>query len=110
MSEANYASAGVSYELLDAAKKLAAAQALATTGLLPARGGTGVDASRGEPAFVFELGDRSLAFVLECLGTKSIIAQQYLEAGGRTGSRTSATTRSPRSSTTCAASARCRWW
>jgi phosphoribosylformylglycinamidine cyclo-ligase len=78
----NYASAGVSYELLDAAKKLAAAQALATTGLLPARGGAAVDASRGEPAFVFELGDRCLAFVLECLGTKSMIARQYLEAGG----------------------------
>ena len=82
MSESNYASAGVSYELLDAAKKLAAAQALATTGLLQARGGTGVDASRGEPAFVFELGDRSLAIVLECLGTKSVIARQYLQAGG----------------------------
>jgi phosphoribosylformylglycinamidine cyclo-ligase len=82
MSESNYASAGVSYELLDAAKKLAAAQALATTGLLQARGGAAVDASRGEPAFVFELGDRSLAFVLECLGTKSVIARQYTEAGG----------------------------
>jgi phosphoribosylformylglycinamidine cyclo-ligase len=82
MNESNYASAGVSYELLDAAKKLAAAQALATTGLLQARGGAGVDASRGEPAFVFELGDRSLAIVLECLGTKSVIARQYLQAGG----------------------------
>ncbi|HET7015960.1 MAG TPA: AIR synthase related protein [Streptosporangiaceae bacterium] len=82
MSDSNYASAGVSYELLDAAKKLAAAQALATSGLLRARGGSAVDASRGEPAFVFELGDRSLAFVLECLGTKSVIARQYLEAGG----------------------------
>src|SRR5712691_11485189 len=82
MSQGNYADAGVSYELLDAAKKLAADQALSTTGLLQARGGAAVDASRGEPAFVFELGDRSLAFVLECLGTKSVIARQYLEAGG----------------------------
>lgn len=82
MNERRYASAGVSYELLDAAKKLAAAQALGTTDLLRARGGTGIDASRGEPAFVFELGDRSLALVLECLGTKSVIARQYLEAGG----------------------------
>ncbi len=82
-SNSNYASAGVSYELLDPAKKLAAAQALATTGLLRARGGAAVDASRGEPAFVFELGDRSLAFVLECLGTKSVIARQYTEAGGQ---------------------------
>jgi phosphoribosylformylglycinamidine cyclo-ligase len=82
MSENRYSSAGVSYELLDAAKKLAAAQALATTGLLLRRGGSGIDASRGEPAFVFELGDRALALVLECLGTKSVIARQYLDAGG----------------------------
>ncbi len=82
MDEPRYASAGVSYELLDAAKKLAAAQALATSGLLHLRGGSGIDASRGEPAFVFELGDRSLALVLECLGTKSVIARHYLEAGG----------------------------
>ncbi len=82
MNEPRYASAGVSYELLDAAKKLAAAQALETTGLLRRRGGSGIDASRGEPAFVFELGDRALALVLECLGTKSVIARQYLDAGG----------------------------
>lgn len=82
MNEGKYASAGVSYELLDAAKKLALAQAMGTTGLLRRRGGSGIDASRGEPAFVFELGDRTLALVLECLGTKSVIARQYLDAGG----------------------------
>jgi phosphoribosylformylglycinamidine cyclo-ligase len=82
VNERRYASAGVSYELLDAAKKLAASQALGTTELLRRRGGSGIDASRGEPAFVFELGDRTLALVLECLGTKSVIARQYLEAGG----------------------------
>jgi phosphoribosylformylglycinamidine cyclo-ligase len=82
MNERKYASTGVSYELLDAAKKLAAVQAGRTTDLLRHRGGSGIDASRGEPAFVFELGDRTLALVLECLGTKSVIARQYLDAGG----------------------------
>ena len=82
MTERRYASAGVNYELLDAAKRLALAQALETTGLLGHRGGSGIDASRGEPAFVFELGDHTLALVLECLGTKSVIARQYLDAGG----------------------------
>jgi phosphoribosylformylglycinamidine cyclo-ligase len=82
MAERRYASAGVSYELLDAAKRLALAEALGTTGSLRRRGGSGIDASRGEPAFVFELGDRTLALVLECLGTKSVIARQYLDAGG----------------------------
>jgi phosphoribosylformylglycinamidine cyclo-ligase len=83
MSEHRYAAAGVSYDLLDAAKKLAAAEAMATTGLLHHRGGSGMDSSRGEPAFVFQLGDRTLALVLECLGTKSVIARQYLDAGGQ---------------------------
>jgi len=72
----------VNYELLDASKRTAVAQALATSGLLKHRGGSGIDASRGEPAFVFRLGDRTLALVLECLGTKSTIARQYLDAGG----------------------------
>src|SRR5207245_6941940 len=34
------------------------------------------DESRGEPAFVFEAGGQTLAFVVEGLGTKSIIARQ----------------------------------
>ena len=33
------------------------------------------DESRGEPAFVFELGGRAFGFVLEGLGTKSVIAR-----------------------------------
>lgn len=82
MNSSRYASAGVNYELLDAAKRTAVAQALATTGLLQHRGAAGIDASRGESAFVFQLGDRTLALVLECLGTKSTIARQYLDAGG----------------------------
>ena len=41
-----------------------------------------LDASRGEPAFVFELDGRTLAFVVEGLGTKSIIARHVLERQG----------------------------
>ena len=37
---------------------------------------TPLDASRGEPAFVFELAGQTFGFVLEGLGTKSIIARQ----------------------------------
>ena len=51
-------------------------EALATSGLLGARGGRAIDESRGEPAFVFEAGGQTLAFVLETLGTKSIIARE----------------------------------
>lgn len=84
MSEqgASYRAAGVDYEALDAGKRLAMAQALSTSALLQARGGRALDASRGEPAFVFELGEQAFAFVVEGLGTKSIVARQVLEEQG----------------------------
>jgi phosphoribosylformylglycinamidine cyclo-ligase len=76
---ASYREAGVDYASLDAGKRLAIASALSTSHLLAARGARALDASRGEPAFVFELDGRALAFVVEGLGTKSIIARQVLE-------------------------------
>ncbi|HEY2719575.1 MAG TPA: AIR synthase related protein [Solirubrobacteraceae bacterium] len=79
---ASYRDAGVDYDALDAGKRLAMAKALSTSSLLDARGGRALDASRGEPAFVFELDGRSFAFVVEGLGTKSIIARQVLERQG----------------------------
>jgi phosphoribosylformylglycinamidine cyclo-ligase len=78
----SYRAAGVDYASLDAGKRRALSAALATSGLMAARGGQAVDESRGEPAFVFEFGGRTLAFVLEGLGTKSVIARQVIEAGG----------------------------
>jgi len=78
----SYRAAGVDYDALDAAKRLAMAQALATSPLLLARGARARDDSRGQPAFVFELEGRLLALVVEGLGTKSIIARQVLEAQG----------------------------
>jgi phosphoribosylformylglycinamidine cyclo-ligase len=79
---ASYREAGVDYEALDAGKRLAIAKALSTSPLLAARGAQALDASRGEPAFVFELDGRSFAFVVEGLGTKSIVARQVLERHG----------------------------
>ncbi len=80
--DASYRAAGVDYDALDAGKRLAMAKALSTSSLLSARGGRALDASRGEPAFVFELGSDAFAFVVEGLGTKSIIARHVLEAQG----------------------------
>jgi phosphoribosylformylglycinamidine cyclo-ligase len=77
-----YASAGVDYATLDAGKRLALTAALGTSGALARHGGRALDESRGEPAFVFELGDRTLAFVMEGLGTKAVIARQVAEGGG----------------------------
>jgi phosphoribosylformylglycinamidine cyclo-ligase len=79
---ASYRAAGVDYDALDAGKRLAMAKALSTSSLLQARGGRALDTSRGEPAFVFEMDGRSFAFVVEGLGTKSIIARHVLEAQG----------------------------
>jgi phosphoribosylformylglycinamidine cyclo-ligase len=79
---ASYRAAGVDYQALDAGKRLAMAKALSTSELLGARGGRALDASRGEPAFVFELAGQSLAFVVEGLGTKSIVARHVLEQQG----------------------------
>src|SRR5262245_53612971 len=78
----SYESVGVDYDLLDAGKRHSLTQALLTSGLAGRLGATAVDSSRGEPAFVFQLGDQTLALVLECLGTKSVIARQYQELTG----------------------------
>lgn len=78
----SYRDAGVDYEALDAGKRLAVASALATSPLLAARGGRAIDASRGQPAFVFEHGASTLAMVVEGLGTKAMIARQVQEQLG----------------------------
>jgi phosphoribosylformylglycinamidine cyclo-ligase len=77
-----YGAAGVDYETLDAGKRGALTEALATSAMLRSRGGRAVDDSRGEPAFVFEAAGQTLAFVVEGLGTKSIIARQVEEQLG----------------------------
>jgi phosphoribosylformylglycinamidine cyclo-ligase len=80
--ESAYAAAGVDYATLDAGKRLALTEALATSGALEAHGGRALDVSRGEPAFVFELGDRTLAFVMEGLGTKAVASRLVAEQLG----------------------------
>ncbi|HEU0019714.1 MAG TPA: AIR synthase related protein, partial [Thermoleophilaceae bacterium] len=80
--ESAYASAGVDYATLDAGKRLALTAALGTSAALAAHGGKALDVSRGEPAFVFELGDRTLAFVMEGLGTKAVASRQVAEQLG----------------------------
>jgi phosphoribosylformylglycinamidine cyclo-ligase len=76
-----YREAGVDYAVLDAGKRLAVIAALESSGQLQRHRGRAIDASRGESAFVFELGGQTLALVLEGLGTKSIIARAVAEEG-----------------------------
>lgn len=80
MSE--YGKLGIDYDVLDASKRDAIGYAQSTSHLLERHGGRAVDASRGAPAFVFELAGQQLAFVVEGLGTKSILARLWLEASG----------------------------
>ena len=82
---ATYRQAGVDYDLLDAAKRHAVAEALSTSALLARRGGSALDRSRGAPAFTFELAGRTLALVVEGLGTKSLIASAVAEQLGVAG-------------------------
>jgi phosphoribosylformylglycinamidine cyclo-ligase len=77
-----YVAAGVDYAVLDAGKRLALSAAIGTSDALLRLGGRAIDRSRGEPAFVFALGESTLAFVLEGLGTKSVIARQYKQLTG----------------------------
>jgi phosphoribosylformylglycinamidine cyclo-ligase len=85
VAESAYTSAGVDYDALDAGKRDALSLALGTSSFLQAHGARALDASRGEPAFVFELGERSFGFVLEGLGTKSVIARHVHEQLGLNG-------------------------
>jgi len=74
-SPSAYGAAGVDYVALDAGKRDALSAAASTSSLLHAKGGRAHDDSRGEPAFVFGIGDTTFGFVLEGLGTKSVIAR-----------------------------------
>src|SRR3954451_13442817 len=77
-----YSKAGIDYDVLDESKRAAIQNAQATSGLMAAHGGRVIEESRGARAFVFELGGQQLAFVVEGLGTKSILARQWLEQTG----------------------------
>src|SRR3954463_10403390 len=81
MSE--YKRAGIDYDVLDESKRAAIRNAEATSPLLALHhGGRVIEESRGASAFVLEVGGQQLAFVVEGLGTKSIIARHWLEQTG----------------------------
>ena len=78
----SYEAAGVDYDTLDAAKRLAIDLASSTLAGPQARGASVVGGSIGEPATLVQLGGLTLAVVLECLGTKSTIAREVEDAIG----------------------------
>ncbi len=69
-----YASSGVDYRLVDPGKLSAQRAAASTAAQLRARGADEVVESRGESAYVVDVGERYLATVTEALGTKNLVA------------------------------------
>jgi phosphoribosylformylglycinamidine cyclo-ligase len=80
----DYASAGVDYGTLDASKILAQKAARATAVNLALHGATEIEESRGESAYVVEVGGVLIASITECLGTKALVADAVRAFSGRT--------------------------
>ena len=79
----DYASAGVDYGTLDASKILAQKAARATAVHLSRHGATEIEASRGESAYLVEVGGVLIASITECLGTKALVADAVRSFSGR---------------------------
>lgn len=79
----SYEQAGVNYDLIDPLKVAAQRAAAATAGHLKAHGFTEVQASRGESAYVVDVGPFYLASIVECLGSKALVADEMALLTGR---------------------------
>ena len=79
----DYASAGVDYHRIDALKIRAQQAARSTSRHLAAHGAREIERSRGESAYVTEIGGVLLASVTECLGTKALVADAVRAVSGR---------------------------
>ena len=79
----SYEQAGVNYDLIDPLK-VAAQRAAASTGVhLQAHGFSEVAASRGESAYVVDVGPFYLASIVECLGSKALVADEMHRLTGK---------------------------
>jgi phosphoribosylformylglycinamidine cyclo-ligase len=83
-SKLTYKQSGVDYNKIDPLKVMAQKAARETAQNLSVAGFTEVEASRGESAYVIDLGDLYLASITECLGTKSLVADEMREVTGKT--------------------------
>lgn len=79
----SYEQSGVNYDLIDPLKVAAQRAAAATAGHLIAHGFTEVPASRGESAYVVDIGPFYLASIVECLGSKSLVADEMGKLTGK---------------------------
>jgi len=79
----SYAQSGVVYDLIDPLKIAAQRAAAATAPQLVAHGFRELAASRGESAYVVDLGPFYLASIVECLGSKALVADEMAALTGR---------------------------
>ncbi|MCG2594127.1 AIR synthase-related protein [Ramlibacter sp. XY19] len=79
----SYEQAGVNYDLIDPLKVAAQRSAAATAGHLAAHGFSEVKASRGESAYVVDVGPFYLASIVECLGSKALVADEMRQLTGK---------------------------
>ena len=78
-----YDQAGVNYDLIDPLKITAQRAAAATAGHLAGHGFSEVKASRGESAYVVDVGPFYIASIVECLGTKTLVADEMARLTGK---------------------------
>src|SRR5205809_507951 len=79
----SYEQAGVNYDLIDPLKVAAQRAAAATAIHLTSHGFTEVAASRGESAYVVDVGPFYIASIVECLGSKALVADEMHRLTGR---------------------------
>ncbi|ACB34244.1 Phosphoribosylformylglycinamidine cyclo-ligase [Leptothrix cholodnii SP-6] len=79
----SYEQAGVNYDLIDPLKVTAQRAAASTASQLAHHGFTEVAASRGESAYVVDVGPFYLASIVECLGTKTLVADEMARLTGK---------------------------
>ena len=79
----SYEQAGVQYDLIDPLKVAAQRAAAATATHLTGHGFSEIAASRGESAYVVDAGPFYLASIVECLGSKALVADEMQRLTGR---------------------------
>ncbi|NBQ90496.1 MAG: phosphoribosylformylglycinamidine cyclo-ligase [Betaproteobacteria bacterium] len=84
-SPLTYEQSGVNYDLIDPLKIAAQRAAAATAVHLQTHGFAEVPASRGESAYVVDVGPFYLASIVECLGSKALVADEMQRLTGRSG-------------------------
>jgi phosphoribosylformylglycinamidine cyclo-ligase len=83
MTALTYEQSGVDYDKIDPLKIAAQRAAASTATQLSQHGFAEVAASRGESAYVVDVGPFYLASIVECLGTKALVADEMARLTGR---------------------------